>query len=166
MGRLEFSRGAHARAADLMRESLAMRVALLGPDHPATRLSRANLAAVLGRLGRHAEAETLLREVLADAGTSTSRRATAMANLADVLMNQGKLRAAEAMARDALALRADDPLGEASSLSVLGQVLTRLRRFPEARECLQRSLDIRVTRLGAQHPHVARTRDHLAAIPD
>jgi tetratricopeptide (TPR) repeat protein len=150
-----------------MRESLAMRVALLGPDHPATRLSRANLAAVLGRLGRHAEAETLLREVLAAAGTSRSRRATAMANLADVLMHQGKLREAEAMARDALALRAeDDPLGEASSLSVLGQVLTRLRRFPEARQLLQRSLDIRVTRLGEQHPLVARTRDHLAAIRD
>jgi hypothetical protein len=57
------------------------------------------------------------------------------------------------------------PLGEAASLATLGRVLAARQRYGEAREALQRSIAIRIERLGEAHPTVARTRGYLDAIP-
>ncbi len=167
LGRLEITRGDHGRAAERLREALAMRVALLGSAHPSTQIARSNLAVVLLKLDRLTEAETLMREVLAGTSPTSPRRATPLANLADVLRQRGKLAEAEAAAREALVLDrgpGGNPLGEAASLSVLGRVLAAQQRYGEARESLQRAVDIRSERLGEAHPTVVRTRGYLEAI--
>ena len=57
--------GRHAEALKLHQETLALRKAKLGPDHPDTLVSMNNLAASYYYLGRHAEALKLHEETLA-----------------------------------------------------------------------------------------------------
>ena len=53
--------GRHAEALKLREETLALRKAKLGPDHPDTLTSMNNLAVSYAALGRHAEALKLPR---------------------------------------------------------------------------------------------------------
>ena len=57
--------GRHAEALKLREETLALRKAKLGPDHPDTLTSMNNLATSYYALGRHAEALKLHEETLA-----------------------------------------------------------------------------------------------------
>ena len=57
--------GRHAEALKLREETLALRKAKLGPDHPDTLRSMSNLAESYYALGRHAEALKLREETLA-----------------------------------------------------------------------------------------------------
>ena len=57
--------GRHADALKLREETLALRKAKLGPDHPDTLLSMNNLANSYAALGRHADALKLHEETLA-----------------------------------------------------------------------------------------------------
>ena len=57
--------GRHAEALKLNEETLALRKAKLGPDHPDTLRSMNNLANSYAALGRHAEALKLHEETLA-----------------------------------------------------------------------------------------------------
>ena len=57
--------GRHAEALKLREETLALRKAKLGPDHPDTLTSMNNLANSYPALGRHAEALKLHEETLA-----------------------------------------------------------------------------------------------------
>ena len=57
--------GRHAEALKLGEETLALRKAKLGPDHPDTLLSMYNLANFYEALGRHADALKLYEETLA-----------------------------------------------------------------------------------------------------
>ena len=57
--------GRHAEALKLREETLALRKAKLGPDHPDTLTSMNNLAISYDALGRHAEALKLHEETLA-----------------------------------------------------------------------------------------------------
>jgi tetratricopeptide (TPR) repeat protein len=57
--------GRHADALKLREETLALRKARLGPDHPHTLISMNNLAISYADLGRHADALKLREETLA-----------------------------------------------------------------------------------------------------
>ena len=57
--------GRHADALKLHEETLALRKAKLGPDHPDTLRSMNNLANSYSALGRHADALKLREETLA-----------------------------------------------------------------------------------------------------
>jgi len=56
--------GRYADAERLGRETLAIRARVLGPEHPSTMMSLANLATSVLHQGRYTEAEKLLRQVL------------------------------------------------------------------------------------------------------
>src|SRR5262249_686050 len=56
--------GRHAAAAELLEQTLALRQAKLGPDHPDTLASMHNLANSYAALGRHADALRLHQQAL------------------------------------------------------------------------------------------------------
>ena len=82
---------------------------MLGPRHPDTLTTMGNLAFTLRKLGKHAEAEAMFRELLAAErevhGPRHPHTLTAMGNLALTLRKLGKHAEAEAMLREALAAR-------------------------------------------------------------
>jgi tetratricopeptide (TPR) repeat protein len=57
--------GRHADALKIREETLALRKAKLGPDHPDTLMSMSNLADTYFAVGRHADALKLREEILA-----------------------------------------------------------------------------------------------------
>jgi hypothetical protein len=61
---LAHARGDHAAGEEPARRSVSIRARAVGPDHPEVAADRAALAAILDALGRHDEAEALLREAL------------------------------------------------------------------------------------------------------
>jgi tetratricopeptide (TPR) repeat protein len=82
-----FARGDFVAAAALHTSVLTAREASLGPDAPATVESRRHLAGTLARMGRAAEAESLLRRDVAVASDSGEARTV----LADLLFQQDRL---------------------------------------------------------------------------
>jgi hypothetical protein len=162
------------RLADAVRygtAALEMRRELLGPHHPSTLVAQANLANFLDTMGRLAESEALLRDVVAkSAGQPAQTMALSQpqlkANLASTLRKRGKLTEAEATVRDGLAAVTKDvsPFTEASLLAVLGMVLIDQRRDAEAAGVLQRVIDIRGERLRPDHPSIVVVRKELDAV--
>ena len=171
LGAVESNRNRFAEAVTYATAAFEMRRELLGPQHPSTLVTQANLANYLDSLGRLAESEAMMRDVLKQ---SAGQPAQAMslsqpqlrADLASTLRHRGKLTEAEATIREALALVTADvsPFTEASILTVLGMVLIDQRRDAEAADALQRALDIRAVRLKPDHPDVVVTRDELDAV--
>jgi len=64
VGRLQFARDNFAEAANAFRSSYAIRLRVLGADHPAVAVTGANLAAALVAIGSYEEAERLYAEAL------------------------------------------------------------------------------------------------------
>lgn len=56
------------------------------------------------------------------------------------------------------------PLEQARMLEAMGRVHVAMASYPEARESLERSLQLRVAQLGPDHPEVARTLFHLVDV--
>ena len=67
-----YALGRHAEALKLCEETLALKKAKLGPDHPDTLMSMNNLAGSYAALGRHAEALKLIEETLAHGKPSSA----------------------------------------------------------------------------------------------
>ncbi|MBO9662458.1 serine/threonine-protein kinase [Dokdonella sp.] len=90
--------------AALMREAYAI-LHRLAPDSPATLTTAGNLASVEARRGRYAQAEPLLRDVLAhqSAGPANAAAGATRRALAGVLLRLGRIGDAEAQWRAALA---------------------------------------------------------------
>jgi hypothetical protein len=84
----------YAKAEQINREVLAVEKRVLGPEHPSTLTSAANLAASLMYQGKHAEAEQIHREVLAAGklvlGSEHPETLASSANLAVTLFDQRK----------------------------------------------------------------------------
>ena len=82
---------------------------MLGAEHPDTLATENNLATFLSRQGKHAEAEEMLREVLAVEkrvlGTEHPDTLATANNLATSLFDQGKHAEAEEMLREVLAVQ-------------------------------------------------------------
>jgi tetratricopeptide (TPR) repeat protein len=81
----------------------------LGSDHPENAQTLSNVATLLRRLGRHAEAERILRDRLAARkkrlGADHPDAMDAMGQLGVALLHLGRLREAEAMIEKAHAAR-------------------------------------------------------------
>ena len=90
--------GRHAEALKLNEETLALRRAKLGPDHPDTLKSMHNLAASYDALGRHADAVKLREETLAlrkaKLGPDHPDTLESMNNLASSYLAAGRTREA------------------------------------------------------------------------
>jgi tetratricopeptide (TPR) repeat protein len=174
LGILESRRNRHEAAIVKIQASFEMRRDLLGPTHPSTLLSQAHLASLLGEVGKAAEGERLLRQVLAqqassaDEGSPSMSPALATANLAHLQFLQGKFDEAEITARHALTLLDDEPnpLTEASVLEALGHALVKRRQFAEADTHLRRALALRAERLDADHASIRRVQGYLAELEE
>lgn len=167
----ESNRNRLAAAVTHATAAFEMRRELLGPTHPSTLVVQANLANYLDSMGKLAESEAMLRDVLAQSAaqpamTMSLSQPQLQANLASTLRKRGKLAEAEATVRAGLASVTKDlgPFTEASLLSVLGMVLIDRKRDAEAADALQRALDIRSQRLKPDHPDVVVTRKELDAV--
>ena len=81
------------------RRAVELRIAALGPQHPAVAADQAALAGVLAGLGRAAEAEDLLQQALhvleETLGMHHADVAAALNNLAAIHQQSGKLNRAE-----------------------------------------------------------------------
>jgi hypothetical protein len=96
-------------AEALLRRALALRVRILGPDHPGTLMSMATLANVLQSANRLEEAEGIEREVLLrqekTSGPEAPETLRARSSLAVTLYNEERTDDAAQMERKTLAVR-------------------------------------------------------------
>ncbi len=178
LGRALMSLGLLPRARELL---VASEVSLAGlaPDAP----TRRDLATALGELlffeGKHAEAESAFRTLLAqeraaptpsrrsDTG-ATSREGLILNNLGASLRLQGKAEEALSVQREALAARQRDLPAEAlpiaESHNNIGTALFQLGKYEEAAEQLTKALEIRRKRLRADHPLIVRCMSNLGLV--
>jgi len=168
---VESNRYRLAEAVTYATAAFEMRRELLGTTHPSTLVTQANLANYLATMGKLAESEAMMRDVLAQSAkqpamTMALSQPQLRANLAGTLRRRGKLTEADTTIREALALVTPkvSPFTEASILAVLGKIRFDQGRDAEAADALQRALDIRSQRLKPDHPDVVVTRSELAAV--
>lgn len=164
--------GKHEEAEAEHRRALALRIDLLGPEHPDVATSRSNLANTLDALGRFDEAEAENREVLAlrekVLGPEHPDVALSRSNLGDVLRSQGRYDEAAAEHRAALELRArslgPDHPEVAASHNNLGNVLAQSGKLEEAEREHRRALELRIGTLGADHADVAMSHNNIGNV--
>ena len=101
------ARAAYSKATPLLRDALAMRVKALGPEHPDTATSLANLASLLQDKGDFAEARAPMERALAitERAGGPERVARILNNLALLLVAQDDLAGARALLERVLAIR-------------------------------------------------------------
>ncbi len=156
VGQFELARSLHGRH--------------LGPDHPETLGSMANLATSYADLGRHAEALKLREQTLAlrktKLGPDHPLTLTSMANLAtsyDALRRHAealKLRD-ETLALRKAKLGPDHP-DTLQSMDNLADSYDALRRHAEALKLREETLALRKAKLGPDHPDTLQSMDNLA----
>lgn len=143
--------------------ALALRQALLEPDHPELATAFNNVAALQVARGRPdlalAPAESAVAIWERSLGPVHPELATALTNLAIMRRDAGQPAEAEPLLLRALAIReqalGNDHLDVAATLTSLGRVYEMLGRWDDADRALQRSLHIAEARLGPDHPQVA-----------
>ncbi|HKV07165.1 MAG TPA: serine/threonine-protein kinase [Thermoanaerobaculia bacterium] len=165
-------RGDHAAAEAMFREALAIGRASLGREHPGNAQRLANLAGVLRLRGKLAEAAVKNEEALALSrpalGPDHPNVARQEVGLARIYLDQGRSAAAEPLLRHALAIQQQNPAGEGwrlgATLSLLGDVCTRLSRFAEAETWLLRATEILPAKPDSETREAREARDHRARL--
>ncbi|OJT26133.1 hypothetical protein BO221_09940 [Archangium sp. Cb G35] len=171
LGNVQADLGQHTRAEAAYREALAIQEAHLGPRHPDVALSRNNLGWVAMDVGRlhdardHFEAARGLWE--ATLGPEHPKVASALYNLGHVELRLRRVRPALLHLRQALELR-EKSLGAehprvAQTLAMLGEALVEGGQLLEAREPLERAVELS-TRVELAPPELARARFALARV--
>ena len=163
-------RGRYSEAQPLLERAVAIRTALLGPDHPEVALSLNYLALVHWHAGRDGEAELLHGRALAirerALGPEHPDVASSLNNLARIYLKMDRFVEARPLLERALSIRehalGPDHLHVASSLNNLGIVYWGLGRYAEAELLFKRALEIRDGALGPDHPDVATFINNLA----
>lgn len=148
------------------------RAAALGLDHEEHIAARRNLATLLWRSGRHAEAERVSREVLASErrslGDDHPRVLGSMANIAWSLVEQGRYEEAERAHREVLAAESrvlgPHHLETLIARHNLALTLFALRRLTEAEEIQRQVVVDREAVLGEHHVMTLNARMMLARI--
>ena len=133
----------------LSRQTLAIRVRVLGPEHPETLLAQVNLVDLLVKEGRYHEAEKLQRQTLATQirilGPEDPNTLGSQSNLAAILIPEGRYAEAEKIARDTLEIE-NLKLGplHPDTLQTLQQLATALadtHRYAEASAMFRNVID-------------------------
>jgi eukaryotic-like serine/threonine-protein kinase len=140
--------GRTADAIALHQEALRLRKAKLGPDHPDTVVSTADLAAAYLQAGRAADAATLLEEALkvfmSKPGPDHSNTQVCMNYLAAAYLDTNRWTEAETLLRECLALRLKtrpDGWRRFHSMSQLGAALVGEKKYAEAEPLLLAGYD-------------------------
>jgi serine/threonine protein kinase/tetratricopeptide (TPR) repeat protein len=156
-------------AAEQEEAALALRNGALGPEHPLTLESKANLATSYANLGRHAEALRLREEVLARRRARDPDAldvAAALTALANSYLDVGRNEEALTLYQDALARRQarlgrDDP-DALVTMSNMAIALSANGRRSDALEVQEEVLARRLVALGPDHPDTLTAKFNLA----
>jgi CHAT domain-containing protein/tetratricopeptide (TPR) repeat protein len=164
------SRGRHREAEKARREALAIRLRVLGEEHPDTAITCNNLAHSLEALGKHAEALALYQKAVAicrkTVGQEHPDLASTYLNLGSLLSRQGKDSDALPYLQKGLAiflkaLGEEHPIAPVSYRNLVG-CLTRQGKHRDALPLYQKVLLLRRRMLGEQHPDTAVSYQELA----
>jgi tetratricopeptide (TPR) repeat protein len=164
------TQGSYRQALVHGKRALAITEAALGPSHPGLASVLSDVGAVLGILGRVAEAEPLLRRALAITETGLGPDhpdvARRLNNLALSLRHLGRPAEAEPLQDRALAITeaafGPNDARMTPMLSNLAVTLRVLGRVDEAESLQRRAVAIAESTFGPDHPHVAMCLDNLA----
>lgn len=165
-------RGKPTAALGLLRESLPLRVAALGPEHLLTLRCANNLAFYLGDLGEHAEAEAILRENVAIARRRLGDRhldtLSAINNHAHHLEMLGRLDEAHALLTECLegriAMLGEEAAHTLITMSNLATLTHKRNDVPAAEALFRRSIEIATRTQGPEHTDVLIKRNNLARL--
>ena len=172
MGKVLFQMGRFEEGKRHFKRSLALKLQLLGSEHPDVASAYSNIATVLSDQGDlkqakeyHARALAIMQQTL---GPQHADVASSYNNLANLLVRQGDLKQAKEYHERALAFR-QQTLGPqhpdvASSYNNLANLLVRQGDLKQAKEYHERALAIMQQTLGPQHPDVASSYNNLANV--
>jgi len=164
--------GSSHQAVTMMRQALASSSVALGTNHPKTLMLQSSLATLLGRTQGHAEAKNLFAEVLPkqrDAmGAASTETLATMNNYGDLLLTVGEVGLAEELMREALTHygsleKRRDPFSASLSHN-LALALERQGKFSQAQPLMERTLAVRIDRLGPHHPDTLSSANNLATL--
>ena len=162
--------GKYAQAATLYKESLDGRRRILGPEHPDTLQSMADLASIYTRGGKDAQAEPLFREVFdierRILGPEHPETVWTLGGLAVACDNQGNYAQAEPLFHQAVeiarrVLGPENPF-TLSHINNLGAVYQDLGQFDLAETYNAQALAGQRHALGAQNPDTMASASDLA----
>ncbi|MBS1910653.1 MAG: tetratricopeptide repeat protein [Bacteroidetes bacterium] len=155
--------GALQAAEQAMRNAAAVRVRLLGPEHPDTLAAHAQHATLLVDCGAYEQAETPTRQVLdaqiAALGEEHPDVTESRCNLGYLLFRRGEYAAArshlERACKQIVASGATDTMKHAMALKLLAMPVRDAGRLPEACGILEEAVRIATRVMGSKHPEVA-----------
>ncbi|KAL4751018.1 hypothetical protein BDW72DRAFT_193288 [Aspergillus terricola var. indicus] len=162
--------GRYNKAEELLVQVMETRKQVLGPEHPDTLTSMANLASTYWNQGRWKEAEELLVQVTETRkgvlGPEHPSTLTSMANLASTYRNQGQWKEAEELEvqvvetwKQALGPEHPDTL---TSMANLASTYRHQGRWKEAEELEVQVMETRKQVLGPEHPDTLTSMANLA----
>lgn len=158
-------------AEPLFRQTLNLRRSSLGEDHPDVAKSLNSLALVLHEQGKYEAAYPLYQQALLSSlklnGNSARQTLKTRGNLALLLFDQGKYLTAEQIYAEALVNGHTPPKQSnllADVIDGLAQTKLILGDIQAAEDLAKEALEIRRNLLGLEHPDIARSLAHLAAI--
>jgi serine/threonine protein kinase/tetratricopeptide (TPR) repeat protein len=169
---LAVAEGKYAEAREHAERALAIRVEVLGDDHPHVAASLTNLGNVALQQGKFDEALAFHEQALAlkqrTLGPDHPDVAASLNSLGNVALDQGDPELASGYHQRALAIR-ERAFGTnhpdvAASLNNLGNVAAEQGQIDAAFEYHSRSLAIKEAVLGPKHPHIATSLNNLGTI--
>jgi tetratricopeptide (TPR) repeat protein len=153
----------------LLREQIVEAVQRnLGPDNEDTLKAAMDLANCLLALDRPDDAGRLLATAIAEAGSTSAKKAEAVYSLAVIHAGARRFEEAEGLLKEILPLYAqngaDEDLAALEVSTTLGAVLVNLEKMDEAVPLLRHVLDVRIRRLGPDDPETMSTLHLLASV--
>lgn len=140
-------------------------VRLLGDDHELSIGCLNNRAAMLTNIGRYNEAIPVFESLLEHYEPGSDEAVTIQKNLAVAYRRYQPERAIEIL-RSQLDLlvnsRGEDDYQTISTMAELGDTYSQIHRGPEARELIERALELSTVAMGADHPKTLRCMSYLA----
>ncbi|KAH7111687.1 hypothetical protein B0J13DRAFT_271862 [Dactylonectria estremocensis] len=163
--------GKWSNAEKLGIEATRIREELLGPGHPSTLSSMANLASTLRNQGRWEEAEKLFVQVMetrkTKLGPDHPSTLTSMDNLASTLRNQGRWEEAEKLFVQVMETRktklGPDHPSTLTSMDNLASTLRNQGRWEEAEKLSLQVMETRQMIIGPDHPDTLSSMANLAS---
>ncbi len=160
--------GRHDESLTAVRRAVEIRRSVQGPDHPMTLQTTNLLAVALTEAGEHQQsievATELLDRVRRVRGTADSLYATVLGNRANTLAKLDRLDDALADYDAAIRTFEPDSLRQGPVLVSRAGVLRRLDRHAEAKQSLQRALEVFEAQLPPGHESIAVVLSNLANV--
>ena len=164
--------GDYKRAELLYKRSLPITEKALGPEHPDTATSLANLARLYDSMGDYIRAEPLHKRALAirekTLGPKHPDTTASLENLAGLYRSMGDFARAEPLSQRALVIRekalGPDHPDTAASLNILAGRYQAIGDFARALPLFKRALETCEKALGPEHPDTATSLTNLAVL--